>query len=144
MFKRESTVNNWITLLRTLVLSLEQIKEMPKFKFITYHRRDSPGTSKSKQYLPKVTAPPVGDDIGLDLGTWWSKAKVSVLASELVKIPEQREKLLKVLNSPPPKKVKFKEPLEEPQPALNNVQEYLNVILHTIQEKKIIPLSMYH
>ena len=69
---------------------------------------------------------------------------MSVFASKIVKILEQREKLLKALNSPPPKMVKFKEPLEEPQPALNNVQEYLNVILHTIQEKKIIPLSMYH
>ena len=64
---------------------------MPNFKGITYQRRDSPGTSKSKHYLPKVTAPPVGDDIGIDLGTWWSKAKVSVLASELVKI-QNKEK----------------------------------------------------
>ena len=50
--------------------SNEQIKEMPKFKGITYQRRDSPSTSKSKQYLPKETAPPDTDDVGLDLGTW--------------------------------------------------------------------------
>ena len=89
----------------------EQMKEMPKFKGITFQRRDSLRTSKSKQYLPKVIAPPDTDDVGLDLGTRWSKAKVSILANELVKIPEQREKLLKALNSPPPKKVKFKEHL---------------------------------
>ena len=88
--------------------SNEQIKEMPKFKGITYQRRDSLSTSKSKQYLPKVTDPPDTEDVGLDLGTWWSKAKVSVLASELVKIPEQREKLLKVLSSPPPKRLSLK------------------------------------
>ena len=75
----------------------EQIKEMPKFKCITYQRRNSPRTSKSKQYLPKVTAPPDADDVGLDLGTWFSKAKVLVFASEIVKILEQRENLLKVL-----------------------------------------------
>ena len=70
------------------------------------------------------------------MGTWFSKAKVSVLASEIVKIPEQREKLLKALNSPPPKKVKFKEPIEEPSPALNNVQEDPIVILHTMDSRK--------
>ena len=64
---------------------------MLKYKGISYQRRDSPSTSKSRQYLPKVTAPPDTNDVGLDLGTWWSKAKVSVLASELVKIPEQKK-----------------------------------------------------
>ena len=65
----------------------EQIKEMPKFKGITYQRRDSLGTSKSKQYLPKVTALSNANNVGLDLGTWFSKAKVSVLTSEIVKFP---------------------------------------------------------
>ena len=61
---------------------------------------------------------------------------MSVLASELVKIPKQREKLLKALNSPPPKMVKFKEPLEEPHPSINNVQEDPIVILHTMDTRK--------
>ena len=70
------------------------------------------------------------------MGTWWSKAKVSVLASELVKIPEQREKLLKALNSPPPKKVTFKKPLEEPSPTQSNVIEDPLVVLHTMDSRK--------
>ena len=109
---------------------------MPKFKGLAYQRRDNPGTSKSTQYPHKVTTPLDSDDVGLDLGTWFSKSKVLVLASEIVKIPEQREKLFKVLNSPSPKRVKFKEPLEEPPPALNNVQEDPIVILHTMDSRK--------
>ena len=70
------------------------------------------------------------------MGTWFSKAKVSVLASEIVKIPEQREKLLKVLYAPSPKRVNFKEPLEEPPPAQNNVLDDPIVILHTMDSRK--------
>ena len=65
----------------------KQIKEMPKFKGFTYQSRDSLGTSKSKQYPIKVITPPDSGNVGLDLGTWFSKDKVSVLASEIVKIP---------------------------------------------------------
>ena len=114
----------------------EQIKEMPKFKGNTYQRRDSLGTSKSKHYPLKVTTPLDSDNVGLDLGTWFSKAKVSVLASEIVKIPEQREKLLKVLNAPSLKKVIFKKSLEEPPPTQNNVLEYPIVVLHTMDSRK--------
>ena len=70
------------------------------------------------------------------MGTWFSKAKVSVLASEIVKSPEQRERLLKVLNAPPPKKVIFKEPLVEPPPTQNNVLDDPVVILHTMDSRK--------
>ena len=58
----------------------EHIKEMPKFKGLTYQRKDSPGTSKSNKYPPKVTTPN-SDNVGLDLSTWFSKTKVLVFAS---------------------------------------------------------------
>ena len=41
----------------------EQIKEMPKFRGLTYQRRDSPRTSKSKQCPLKVTTPPDSDKV---------------------------------------------------------------------------------
>ena len=51
-------------------------------------------------------------------------------------IPEQREKLLKVLNAPSPKKVTFKKPLEEPPPTQNIVIEEPIVVLHTMDSRK--------
>ena len=70
------------------------------------------------------------------MGTWFSKAKVSVLASEIVKIPEQRGKLLKVLNAPSPKRVNFKEPLKEHPPTQNNVLEYHVVVFFIVHSRK--------
>ena len=64
--------------------------------------------------------------------TWFSKAKVPILASEIVKIPEQREKLLKALNTPSPKRVNFK----EPPPVQNNALDDSVVILHTMDSRK--------
>ena len=43
------------------------------------------------------------------MGVWFQKSKVSFPAIEVIKIPTQREKLTKVLNPTPPKKITFQE-----------------------------------
>jgi hypothetical protein len=40
-------------------------------------------------------------DLNIDLGGWLSNAKMLVLVSEIMKIPSQREKLLKAIEDPP-------------------------------------------
>ena len=54
----------------------KEIKEMPKFKGLTYQRRENLGTAKNNQY--KVITPPDSKEIGLDLGAWLQNAKVSM------------------------------------------------------------------
>ena len=43
------------------------------------------------------------------MGAWFQKFKVSIPATEVIKIPAQRENMMKVLTSTPPKKVIFQE-----------------------------------
>ena len=71
MEKLENMAKNFSTKPTT-----KQIKEMPKFKGLTYQRRENPGTAKNNQY--KVITPPDSKDIGLDLGAWLQNAKVSM------------------------------------------------------------------
>jgi hypothetical protein len=40
-------------------------------------------------------------DLNIDLGGWLNNAKILVPVSEIMKIPSQREKLLKAMNEPP-------------------------------------------
>ena len=75
---------------------------MPKFKGITHQRRDNVGTPKSDQY--QVITPHDPNDI-VDMGVWFQKVKVSIPTTEVIKIPAQREKMMKVLTPIPPKKV---------------------------------------
>ena len=82
--------------------SLEEIKEMKeaRFKGAVYQRREKP--SPSKQYKPKVTTPPLPNppivpESNIDMGEWISSAKIHVYASDVLKIPGQKEKLLKAL-----------------------------------------------
>ena len=112
--------------------SLDQVRE--KFKGLTYQRRDNAGTSKNKQYAPKVNT--FQDSNDLDMGVWFQKAKVLVSASEIIKTPEQKEKLMNVISPPPPKKVTFKRPPENPPPSQKDVTEDLPVILHTMDSRK--------
>ena len=80
--------------------SSDQVRE--KFKGITYQKRDSVGTSKNQQYAPKVNTSQDLNDI--HMGVWFQKAKVLVSVSEIIKNPEQKEKLMNVINPPHPKK----------------------------------------
>jgi hypothetical protein len=43
----------------------------------------------------------VNSDLNIDLGGWLSNAKMLVSVSEIMKIPSQREKLLKAIEDPP-------------------------------------------
>ena len=90
--------------------SSDQVRE--KFKGLTYQRRDNARTSKNQQYAPKVNT--FQDSNDLDMGVWFQKAKVLVSASEIIKTPEQKEKLMNVINHPPLKKVTFKRHIEVP------------------------------
>ena len=74
----------------------KQIREMPKFKGITHQRRENDGTPKSNQYPLNN---PHGPNEIIDMGDWFQKFKVSIPATEVIKIPVQRDKLMKVLNS---------------------------------------------
>ena len=47
------------------------------------------------------------------MGVWFRKVKVSIPATEVVKIPAQREKLMKVLTPSPSEKVTFQERQEK-------------------------------
>ena len=40
-------------------------------------------------------------DLNIDLGGWLNNAKMLVIVSEIMKIPSQREKLLKAIENPP-------------------------------------------
>jgi hypothetical protein len=83
----------------------EQILEMAKHKGIVYQRKGREVASKSQTNFPKVTTPLPITDLSIDLGSWISNAKILVLVSDLLKIPSQKEKLLKAINIPDGKKV---------------------------------------
>ena len=59
---------------------------MPKFKGINHQRRDNVGNPKSNQY--QVITPHDPNDI-IDKGVWFQKVKVSIPATEVIKIPAQ-------------------------------------------------------
>jgi hypothetical protein len=97
----------------------EQILEMARFKGITYQKKgneNKPNQNIPKvptQSIPKVITPP-NPEINIDLGNWISNAKVLVSVSDLLKIPSQREKLLKAINAPNDKiLVKYQEKAKE-------------------------------
>jgi hypothetical protein len=77
----------------------EQILEMARHKGVTYQRRGNDNTNKSYQKVPKPLTPPT-TNLSVDLGSWISNAKVLVPVSELIKIPSQKEKLLKAIEGP--------------------------------------------
>jgi hypothetical protein len=83
----------------------EQILEMSRHKGIIYQRKGREVASKSQTNFPKVTTPLPITDLSFDLGSWILNAKILVLVSDLLKIPSQKEKLLKAINVPDSKKV---------------------------------------
>jgi hypothetical protein len=79
---------------------------MAKYRGITYQRNGNRGQYKGQTSIPKVAPTPpksnvcVNSDLNIDLGGWLSNAKMLVPISELMKIPSQREKLLKAIEDP--------------------------------------------
>jgi hypothetical protein len=107
----------------------EQILEMAKFKGVTYQRKRNDHAVKSYKNLPKTNTPPA-TDLDVDLGSWIKHAKVLVHVSELIKIPSQKDRLLKAIEDPTGRNLeKFKEKI------INNPREYnedVPVILHSM------------
>jgi hypothetical protein len=100
---------------------------MARHKGIVYQRKGKDGTNKSQANFPKVTTPPTTPitDLTVDLGNWISNAKVLVPVSDLLKIPSQKENILKVINVPNDKVViknqeKEKEHPEDPPVVLTS------------------------
>jgi hypothetical protein len=50
---------------------------------------------------PPKSNVPINADLNIDLGGWLSNAKMLVPVSEIMKIPSQKEKLLKAIDEPP-------------------------------------------
>jgi hypothetical protein len=89
----------------------QQVAEMAKFKGITYQRNGNKSQDKNQVTIPKVAPTPpksnvyASSELNIDLGGWLSNAKMLVPVSEIMKIPSQREKLLKAIDCPSQKKV---------------------------------------
>jgi hypothetical protein len=71
---------------------------------------------KVKLVPPKYHPPPKSNvpsnaDLNFDLGGWLSNAKVLVPVSEIMKIPSQKEKLLKSIEQPPKSVVEKQSPV---------------------------------
>ena len=73
-----------------------------RFKGAVYQRKEK--SSPAKQYKPKVTTPPLPDPCvipksKIDMGECLSSVKVFAYATNILKIPSQKEKLLKDLEN---------------------------------------------
>jgi hypothetical protein len=108
----------------------EQILEMARHKGIVYKRKGREDASKSQANFPKVTSPIPITDLSIDLGSWISNAKILVPVSDLLRIPSQKEKLLKAINIPDSKKVEKSQQVEKVQ-QIEKSQE-----VDTSQEKE--------
>jgi hypothetical protein len=102
---------------------------MAKFKEVTYQRKGNDLAVKSYMNLPKTNTPPA-IDLDVDLGSWIKHAKVLVLVSKHIKLPSQKDRLLKAIEDPTRRNLeKFKENI------INNPKEYngdVPVILHSM------------
>ena len=74
---------------------------MDRYRGITYQRNEN----RNQANIPKVAPTPpksnvhVNSDLNIDLGGWLNNAKMLVIVSEIMKIPSQREKLLRAIEN---------------------------------------------
>jgi hypothetical protein len=74
---------------------------MAKYRGITYQRNGNINQDRNQANIPKVAPTPpksnmhTNSDLNIDLGGWLNNAKTLVHVLEIMKIPSQREKLLK-------------------------------------------------
>jgi hypothetical protein len=79
----------------------QQVAEMARYKGITYQRNGNRSQDKSHANIPKVAPTPpksnvyASSNLIIDLGGWLSNAKMLVPVLEIMKMPSQREKLLR-------------------------------------------------
>jgi hypothetical protein len=88
----------------------QQVVEMAKFRGISYQRNGNKNQDKNQANIPKVAPTPkstvyANSDLNINLGGWLSNAKMLVPVSEIMKIPSQREKQLRAIDSPSQKSV---------------------------------------
>jgi ribonuclease HI len=85
----------------------QQVSEMAKYRGITYQRNGQRNQDRPQVNIPKVAPSPpksnvhANSELNIDLGGWLNNAKMLVPVSEIMKIPSQREKLLKAIEDPP-------------------------------------------
>ena len=72
---------------------------MERYKRIVYQIKKNMIPTKSNWHMPKVKTPPPLD-LNIDLGNWLSSAKIFVLVIEILKVPSQRDILMKTLAEP--------------------------------------------
>jgi hypothetical protein len=79
---------------------------MARYRGITYQRYENRSQDRNQANIPKVspTSPKsnvyASSYLNIDLGGWISNAKMLVPVSEIMKIPSQREKLLRAIENP--------------------------------------------
>jgi hypothetical protein len=84
----------------------QQVVEMDKFKGITYQMNGNKIQDKNQVNIPKIAPIPLksnvyaSSELNIDLGGWLSNVKMLVPVLEIMKIPSQREKLLKAIDCP--------------------------------------------
>jgi hypothetical protein len=84
----------------------QQVAEMAKYRGITYQRNGNRSQDRNQANIPKIAPTPpksnvyASSDLNIDLGGWLSNAKTLVLVSKIMKIPSQREKLLRAIENP--------------------------------------------
>jgi hypothetical protein len=84
----------------------QQVSEMAKYRGITYQRNGNRNQDRNQANFPKVAQTPPkimvhsSSDLNIDLEGWLNNAKMLVPVSEIMKIPSQREKLLRAIENP--------------------------------------------
>jgi hypothetical protein len=95
----------------------EKILEMERNKGITYQRKGNDNPVKPYHNIPTTITPPTSK-LSIELGSWVSNAKVLVSVIELIKIPSQKEKLLRDIEGPKEKSVERHKKYYEDAPVI--------------------------
>jgi hypothetical protein len=80
---------------------------LARHRSLTYQRNGTRNQDKPQASVPKVPLSPpksifpIDTELNIDLGGWLNNAKMLVPVDEIMKIPSQREKLLKAIEDPP-------------------------------------------
>jgi hypothetical protein len=79
---------------------------LARYRGLTYQRNGTRNQDKPRASVPKVPIPPpksifpTDTELNIDLAGWLNNAKMLVPVAEIMKIPSQREKLLKSIEDP--------------------------------------------
>jgi hypothetical protein len=85
----------------------KQVSDLARYRGLTYQRNGTGNQEKTRSNVPKMPlAPPrsifpTETELNIDLGRWLNNAKMLVPIVEIMKIPSQREKLLRAIENPP-------------------------------------------